>query len=193
MGSEFSQAVEARLLKRAQRGDMNAHAELFRRFGGAVFTLACRLVKRRDIAEEILQETFLDVMRHIGGFRDDAPFGFWLRRIAVNRSFMFLRSYWERQSEALDGEPADFASDLDTDLLRADLEALLNRLPPASRAVLWLHEVEGYTHQEIADLLGRTPSFSKSQLARSHARLRAMAANDATADEVCVCTPKSAS
>ncbi|HEX6927630.1 MAG TPA: sigma-70 family RNA polymerase sigma factor [Gammaproteobacteria bacterium] len=191
MSGKFSQDVEPRLLARARAGDMDAHAELFRRFGDAVFTLACRLVKRRDIAEEILQETFLDVMRRMEGFRNDAPFGYWLRRMAVNRCLMFLRSYWERHSEALDAEPAD-AYSADADLLRFDLDALFNRLPAVSRAVLWLHDVEGYTHQEIADLLGRTPSFSKSQLARSHARLRALAAaSGSSSEEVGTCTPKS--
>lgn len=172
---------------------MNAHAELFREFGGAVFTLARRLVKRRDVAEEVLQETFLDVMRRIGSYRADAPFGFWLRRIAVNRCLMFLRSYWERQGDVLDEESVDTACDFETALLRADLETLLDRLPPMSRAVLWLHDVEGYTHQEIADLLGRTVSFSKSQLARSHARLRTMVASEVLNAEVRPCTPTSAS
>lgn len=190
MASEFEQAVEPHLLARARAGDRDAHAELFRRFGGAVFTLACRIVKRRDIAEEVLQETFLDVMRRIGSFRNDAPFGFWLRRIAVNRCLMFLRSGWESRVEQLDDEPAD-AGDLDARLLHTDLEALIDRLPAISRAVLWLHDVEGYTHQEIAAMLDRTPSFSKSQLARSHARLRAMVAGDAEPEEVRTCIPKS--
>lgn len=171
---------------------MEAHAELFRRFGGAVFTLACRIVRRRDVAEEVLQETFLDVMRRIGSFRNDAPFGSWLRRVAVNRCLMFLRSSWECQVERLDDEPAS-AGDLDVGLLRSDLEALLDRLPAISRAVLWLHDVEGYTHQEIATMLGRSPSFSKSQLARSHARLRAMAVDGARPEEVPACIPKSIS
>lgn len=193
MTSGFSRNVEPELLARAGKGDMNAHAELFRVFGGAVFTLARRLVKRRDVAEEVLQETFLDVMRRIGSYRADAPFGFWLRRIAVNRCLMFLRSYWERQGDSLDVESVDAACDFEAALLRADLEVLLDRLPPMSRTVLWLHDVEGYTHQEIADLLGMTASFSKSQLARSQARLRAMVASDERQDEVKTCTPTSAS
>lgn len=168
---------------------MSAHAELFNRFAAPVFTLACRLVKRRDVAEEVLQETFLDVMRRIASYRGEAPFGFWLRRIAVNRCLMVLRSYWEQHAEVLDDELPDLAGDLNRALLNADLESLLERLPAVSRTVLWLHDVEGYTHQEIAALLGKSTSFSKSQLARSHVRLRAMVTDDAARDEVSVCMP----
>ena len=192
MTSRFSETVDPVLLNRAVAGDMEAHAELFRMFGGAVFALARRLVKRRDVAEEVLQETFLDVMRRIHGFRGDAPFGFWLRRIAVNRCLMFLRTCWEQHVDALDSEPADPATGFDSALQRVDLEALLDQLPMAGRTVLWLHDVEGYTHQEIGDLLGKTASFSKSQLVRSHARLRAMITN--SQNEVTACsTPTQAS
>lgn len=188
MTSTFSLPVEPQLIERARNDDMAAHAALFRMFGTPVFTLARRFVKRRDIAEEILQETFLDVMRRIGSFRNDAPFGFWIRRIAVNRCLMFLRSYWEQQGEPLENDIDGGGTDFDRALDCADLAALLDRLSPLGRAVLWLHEVEGYTHQEIADLTGKTVSFSKSQLARSQQRLRAMVLADSL-QEVASCTP----
>jgi len=189
MTNGFSSEVDPMLLVRAQAGDMNAHADLFRQFGAAVFTLARRLVRRPDVAEEILQETFLDVMRRIGGYRGEAPIGFWIRRIAVNRSLMFLRSYWEQQGEALEAEIIDDGSNFDIALGRVDLAGLLDRLPAIGRAVLWLHDVEGYTHQEIAQLTGKTASFSKSQLARSHLRLRRMVMEGST-EEVKQCMPK---
>lgn len=186
MTSGFAQTVPSALLRRACTGDMKAHEQLFRLFGTPVFTLARRLVRRVDVAEEITQETFLDVMRRIGSYRGEAPFGFWLRQIALNRCLMFLRSYAEQNGEVLQDEPADHVASLDSALVRADLQALLERLPLPGRAVLWLHEVEGYTHQEIGQMLGRTASFSKSQLARAHARLRTMLGNIA---EVKSCTP----
>lgn len=183
MTNGFASTVSDGTVRRAQAGEMAAHAALFECFGPAVLTLARRLLKRRDIADEILQETFLDVMRRIGSYRGEAPIGFWIRQIALNRSLMFLRSSWERDGELLEAETMDerdgFASALD----RADLESLLDRLPPVSRAVLWLHEVEGYTHQEIAGMLGRTPSFSKSQLVRTHTRLRAMVLDTTEVEE----------
>src|SRR5690606_32566380 len=180
------------LLERARRGDADAHAALFRAYGGAVMTLARRLLGKRDVAEEILQETFLEVWRKMDAYRGDAPFGFWLRSIAINRCLMSLRARREWQ-ELPDEEMAGDLGDLSSALARADLETLLDCLPPMGRTVLWLHEVEGYTHPEIANLLGRTASFSKSQLARAHARMRTLVAAEAgLREEVMTCTPKSA-
>ena len=191
MTSIFSLQVEPHLIERARAADMDAHAELFRMFGSPVYTLARRLVKRRDIAEEILQETFLDVMRRIGSYRNEAPLGFWIRRIAVNRCLMFLRSYWEQQGELLETELDDGGWEFDRALDHVDLATLLDRLPPLGRAVLWLHDVEGYTHQEIAALTGKTASFSKSQLARSQQRLRAMVIEDSMQEtKPCTSAPR---
>lgn len=193
MTSTFAQPVDGRVLRAAARGDMQAHGALYDQFSAPVYTLARRLVRRADIAEEILQEVFLDVIRRIGTYRNEAPFGAWLRRIAVNRCLMFLRSSWEEKSAPLDGEPAT-AGGLPADASRIDLAKLLDCLPPLGRTVLWLHEVEGYTHEEIGRLLGKTTSFSKSQLARGHARLCRLvgAGNENGTDhEVVSCTQTS--
>ncbi len=142
---------------------------------GAIYTLIRRLVRRDAVAEDLLQETFADVIRHIGGFEGRAPLPMWIRAIAVRRSLMHLRSPWQRGLEWLEDLPgaepvvAGEARRVDQ---ASDLERALARLSPTARAVVWLHDVEGYTHEEIAAGLGRTPSFSKSQLARAHARLR---------------------
>ena len=186
MSSKFLQDVDETELARARRGDMRAHESLYRKFAPPVYTLARRLVRRDDVAEEILQETFLDVMRRIHGFRNEAPLGMWIRRIAVNRCLMFLRSYWEQFSQPL-GEEGEIAAAApgEPGLAKFDLDRLLGQLPPMSRAVIWLHDVEGYTHEEIGSMLGKTASFSKSQLARSHARLQALTnAAPANAQEV---------
>ncbi len=193
MTNGFAKTVDDQVLARARAGDMQAHAELYRMFGGPVYTLARRITGRPEIAEELLQETFLDVMRSIGGFRNDAPFGFWLRRMTVNRCLMFLRSDRERRNVPLEEDMAGSIGGLDSALSRVDLATLLDRLSPVGRTVLWLHDVEGYTHREIADMLDRTPSFSKSQLVRSQARLRAMVAEQAFNEEVESCTRTTAS
>jgi len=99
----------------------------------------------------------------------------WIRAIAVRRSLMYLRSPWHRSLEWLEArpdiEPSTGGEAQRTDH-RSDLEQALMTLPALTRAVVWLHDVEGYTHAEIAAELGRTTSFSKSQLSRAHARLR---------------------
>ncbi|MDX1454296.1 MAG: RNA polymerase sigma factor [Gammaproteobacteria bacterium] len=184
MSSKFSQAVDTAVIDRARSGDMQAFEALYRQFGGPVLGLARRILQRNDLADEVVQDTFIDVMRKIDGFRGDSPLGMWIRRIAVNRCLMLLRSYWEQHRvDEADGEKFHAERALGIDLLTAsDLESLLGQLSPEGRTVLWLHEVEGYTHEEIGGLLGRTSSFSKSQLARSYARLQALVATSATED-----------
>ena len=184
MGSVFLQLeVDQQLLKRAQKGQQAAFATLYTMFSRPVFNLAFRMVQNREVAEEVLQETFVDVMRKLGGFRGDAPFGAWLRRIAINRSLMYLRSAWNRYSLALEGDHLEAAyndrSSSDGDHQRTvDIESALSKLPEISCTVVWLHDVEGYTHQEIGDLMGKSASFSKSQLARAYKRLRALTQSD---------------
>lgn len=189
MSSAFNIEVEPRLVERARRGEMEAHRQLFVMFGGPVYTLARRLLRQPEAAEDVLQETFLDVMRRVSSYRGEAPFGFWLRQIAVNRCLMYLRSYWSRNAQEIDVDVMDEQGGVDGFLQRVDLLALLERLSPEGRAILWLHEVEGYTHQEIGRLFGKTASFSKSQLARSHARLREMVMKEC--QEVTTCTSTS--
>src|SRR5688572_31808009 len=144
---------------------------------GPIYTLLRRLVRRPAIAEELLQETFVDVIEHIGAYEGRCPLPAWIRAIAVNRALMYLRSPWHRGLEWLDQDPAgadrlpsqgsDHSAPLD-----AALERALMTLPALTRTVVWLHDVEGYTHADIGFALGRTPSYSKSQLARAHRRLR---------------------
>jgi RNA polymerase sigma-70 factor (ECF subfamily) len=159
-----------------------------------MYTLLRRLVRRPAIAEELLQETFVDVLEHIGAYEGRCPLPAWIRAIAVNRALMYLRSPWHRGLEWLDKDPCgadrlpatggDPHSPIDTALERA-----LMTLPALSRAVVWLHDVEGFTHADIGFALGRTPSFSKSQLSRAHRRLREMLGRDAALMEGAPCTP----
>jgi RNA polymerase sigma factor (sigma-70 family) len=99
----------------------------------------------------------------------------------VSKCLMYLRSPWHRSLLWLDQQASDSAQETPRNELpdsqldagqRLDLEAALDQLSPRARAVVWLHDVEGYTHDEIADLYGKTVSFSKSQLMRAHSRLR---------------------
>jgi len=92
---------------------------------------------------------------------------------------MRLRRNKYRDTDELHDEVHAFRKE-DTPL-RMDLEAALERLPEVSRAVVWLHDVEGYTHEEIAAMMGKTPSFSKSQLARAHVKLRRWLGEEAVA------------
>jgi RNA polymerase sigma-70 factor (ECF subfamily) len=140
-----------------------------------------RFTKVPAHAEDLVQETFIEVMRSIAKFRGEAALGSWIRRIAISKALMFLRSAWTARSQSLGDDwnevtPGDAASHgisrhPDEAL---DLDAALANLPSVARAVVWLHDVEGFTHKEIAGLMGRTESFSKSQLSRAYQRLRPM-------------------
>ena len=158
------------VLARARTGDSTALEAVYRAYEAPVYHLARRICRTPEDAEDVLQETFFEVCRSIGRYRGDGSFWGWVRTVAASKALMRLRRNKYRDAQALDDE-LHRAPRRDTGL-RMDLEAALERLPELSRAVVWLHDVEGYTHEEIAGLMGRTVSFSKSQLARAHARLR---------------------
>jgi RNA polymerase sigma-70 factor (ECF subfamily) len=115
-------------------------------------------------------ETGFEVCRSIGRYREEGSLWGWVRTIAASKALMRLRRNKYRDTDELQEDVVGHRRE-DT-ALRMDLEAALERLSETSRAVVWLHDVEGYTHEEIAGMMGRTPSFSKSQLARAHQRLR---------------------
>jgi RNA polymerase sigma-70 factor (ECF subfamily) len=178
----------------ARAGEAAAFEAVYAATAGSLYTLLRRLVRRPAIAEELLQETFLDVLEHIGAFEGRCPLAAWIRRLAVNRALMYLRSPWHRSLEWLDKDPggADRMPSPAADpsaLPDAALERALMTLPGMSRAVVWLHDVEGMTHADIGFALGRTPSFSKSQLARAHRRLREALAREPGCLEVEPCLP----
>jgi len=174
------------ILERARRGDMKAHEVLYRGYSRAVFTLASRILDDAAQAEEVLQDTSMEIIRNVAGFRADAAFGGWVKRIATNKALAHLRSAWHRKGRRFaDDEAADpaMAGSVQSDVAIgvADQERLaraLAVLTPTARAVVWLYDVEGFSHEEIAALMGKSVSFSKSRLARAHQKLRALLAED---------------
>jgi RNA polymerase sigma factor (sigma-70 family) len=172
--------IAPEVIRAACTGDARAHEAIYRRCERQVYTLIRRLVPRPAIADELLQETFVEILRSIRDYSGQGSFAGWVRSIAVNKCLMYLRSPWHRSLMFLEDEVADGVAELPAQApgidieaqARTDLERALAALPPLTRSIVWLHDVEGYTHGEIARLLGRTTSFSKSQLARAHERLR---------------------
>jgi RNA polymerase sigma factor (sigma-70 family) len=158
------------VLAKARAGDPTAFEALYRTYESPVYNLARRICRTVEDAEDVMQETFFEVCRSIGQYRGDGSLWGWVRTITASKALMRLRRNKYRDADDLD-EEFHRAPRQDTGL-RMDLEAALERLPQTSRAVVWLHDVEGYTHEEIAGMMGKTVSFSKSQLARAHSRLR---------------------
>ncbi len=169
--SGFGQELDAITLERARRGDMDACAAIYRRFGTACFNLALRILGDRAAAEDVVQEVFLKMINTLPGFRGYAPFGVWLKRMTANATIDTLRAgqrFADEDPEALFASMASRNVDAD---LRVDAFTLLMRLPPRARAVLVLHELEGYTHKELSELFGQSESYSKSILARALKKL----------------------
>jgi RNA polymerase sigma-70 factor (ECF subfamily) len=178
-GSGFFTEIDERLIARAKSGDVEAFEALYYAFSEPVHTIARRLCRSPEEAEEVLQDTFLEIAKSIHAFRGDGPIGAWIRRISVSKALTRLRrnkSGAGMLEAAIDDPDALIAvpatAEIEASWQRVDLERALERLPDASRAVVWLHDVEGFTHAEIAECFGQSTSFSKSQLSRAHARLR---------------------
>ena len=174
----ISLAVPDILVARAKSGDLEALEALYRAFETPVYNLALRVLRRPEDAEDVLQETFLEVVRSLKQYRGEGHLWGWIRQIATSKALMRIRHDRVRETEDFHEEsvvgvgvgaggksPGAVPAQI-------DLERALEQLSETSRAVVWLHDVEGYTHEEIAEQMGKTVSFSKSQLARAHVRLR---------------------
>jgi len=171
----ISLAVPDILVARAKSGDLEALEALYRAFETPVYHLALRILRSPEDAEDVLQETFLEVVRSIKQYRGEGHLWGWIRQIASSKALMRIRRNQVRATEELHEEAAAGPGGGGSAIpARVDLERAFERLSETSRAVVWLHDVEGYTHEEIAEQMGKTVSFSKSQLARAHARLRGM-------------------
>jgi DNA-directed RNA polymerase specialized sigma24 family protein len=174
---EITVADEVRA--RACAGDDAARRTIYAAVAPGAFALIRRLLGQRSAAEDVFQDTMMIFYERLPEFRQEAPIGAWLRQIAVSRCLMHLRSPWQRVRMCLEGagegglppSPALVTAAPPVETL--DVERALASLGPTARAVVWMYEVEGYSHAEIAREFGRSISFSKSQLARAHLKLRA--------------------
>jgi RNA polymerase sigma-70 factor (ECF subfamily) len=153
----------------AATGDRHAFERLYRRHGQRVFALCLRMTADRALAEELVQDVFVRVWHKLATFRNEAAFGSWLHRVAVNVVLGRPARPRETGDETLlQTAPARTVPVGD----RLDLEGAIAGLPAGARRVFVLHDVEGYTHEEIATLLGITSGGSKAQLHRARLLLR---------------------
>lgn len=164
------------LVRQAASGDVRAFEALYRKHVGRIHGAIWRLVGGAQArAEELTQEAFVRAWQKLAGFRHESAFGTWLYRLAVNTALMELRS--RRGAEDLEDElpetelPGHGAAPRRHDI-GIDLERAVARLPPRARAVLVLHDVEGWRHEDIAQELGMAVGSSKAQLHRARGLLR---------------------
>jgi RNA polymerase sigma-70 factor (ECF subfamily) len=167
-------------VQRAIDGDEAAMRALWTRHAPHIDVVVRRLVGHdADLAADIAQEVWIQIFRALPGFRGDAQFGTWAHRIAVNRTLNALRR--TRRLAALEVDVEDDSASVEPEAERAmlaqSIEEAAARLSPGARTVFLLHDVEGFTHEEIATQLGITAGGSKSQLFKARAKLRVLLAH----------------
>ena len=170
--------TDADLVARCRAGDVNAFETLYRQHAPRLHALATRMAGSPQDGEDLLQEIFLQAYRKLGSFKGDAALGTWLYRLAVNHCLDHVRSRQAKMSKltgTLDDEAADEpVARRDTPVARLDLERALRQLPDGCRAAFVLHDVEGFDHREVANLLGIAEGTSKSQVFKARMKLRAI-------------------
>ncbi len=171
--SPFEIELDEMTLARARRGDMGACEQIYRKFQQPAYSVAFRICQCRELSRDVTQEAFITAFRKIHQFRGDAPFWGWLRRVVVNHTISALRKLPGADAVELQEFHARTDAEQEKIGLSLDLASALSTLNQEDRAVVWLHDVEGYNHREIASLFGKTESFSKTRLSRARAKLRA--------------------
>ena len=173
---------EAEAIEKAKQGDAQAFEVLYNLHKRRVYSLCLRMTANAAEAEDLTQEAFLQLFRKIGTFRGESAFSTWLHRMAVNVVLMQLRKKnlpvvpledtMETEDEAPKKELGAADLKLAGSIDRLQLERAIERLPPGYRTIFVLHDVEGFEHNEIADIAGCSIGNSKSQLHKARIKLR---------------------
>jgi RNA polymerase sigma-70 factor, ECF subfamily len=175
--------LDSDVIRRAQQGDSDAFAALFHAHKARIYSVCLRMTNNAAEAEDLTQDAFLQVFRKIATFRGDSAFSTWFHRIAVNTVLMHFRKkslcqvsldepYSNSDGAKVRREYGTRDNRLAGCVDRVALGCAIKDLPPGYRTIFLLHEVEGYEHQEIAEMLGCSVGNSKSQLHKAKLRIR---------------------
>ncbi|HMN89213.1 MAG TPA: RNA polymerase sigma factor [Saprospiraceae bacterium] len=163
--------TDTELIEACIANDRLAQKALYDKYSRAMYTTAYRMTNDFELAEDVLQEAFIKVFRHLAGFRQEATLGAWIKTIVVRTALSHIKK--GIRTESLEAhhtqELLDWGQHLDAEYL----EKAIQQLPEGYRAVFVLIEVEGYSHKEVADMLNISIGTSKSQLFHAKKRLRA--------------------
>ena len=180
--SQSEKLSEAEAIERAKQGDASAFQVLYHLHKRRVYSLCLRMTANTAAAEDLTQEAFLQLFRKIGTFRGESAFSTWLHRMAVNVVLMQLRKKglnvipleetMEGEEESPKKEPGADDVRLAGSIDRLRLEQAIADLPPGYRMIFLLHDVQGYEHNEIAEMVGCSIGNSKSQLHKARMKLR---------------------
>ncbi|ABF40801.1 sigma-24, ECF subfamily [Candidatus Koribacter versatilis Ellin345] len=181
-------AVDPAVVTAAMNGDREAFEEIYLQYRTLVFAVCNRLVKNQAISEELVQDTFLLLLRKIHLFKGRSQFGTWLYQIARNTALMYIRDQQAKDNNESLGQWQEDATKVvqlervlrvqDSNLRsitdRVTLERLIAKMAPGYRSTLLLHDFHGYEHREICEIMNVRQGTSKSQLHKGRKRLRAM-------------------
>lgn len=163
------------LIDRCRMGDRDAHFRLYKLYSRAMYNVGYRITGNEEDAEDVLQESFISAFRNLESYRGDASFGSWIKKIVINKAINVLKKRkWELMPEDKEFDVPEEESEqeylpsLSVDRVRDAIQ----RLPDGYRSVLSLYLLEGYDHQEIAEIMNISESTSKSQLNRAKNKLR---------------------
>jgi RNA polymerase sigma factor (sigma-70 family) len=165
------------LITQCKEGNEHAHFQLYRLYSKAMLNTAFRITGNDDDAKDVLQEAFVSAFRNLSYYRGDSTFGAWLKRIVINKAITALQ---KRKFDPIpDNENWDVAEEEDHSQYMEGLsvervKTCIHQLPDGYRSVLSLYLLEGYDHQEIAEIMNISESTSKSQLNRAKSKLREM-------------------
>ena len=171
-------AEESSLIALCLKGDRKAQYALYSRYSNAMYNVCYRMVGNEAEAEDILQESFMDIFRRLDSFRSESSLGAWIKRIVINHClnvFKKRRIRFEEISEKASDVPETVYQDDEAIVYEVKrVKDAIMKLPDGYRQVLTLYLIEGYDHAEIADILGIQETGSKSQYSRARAKLRAL-------------------
>jgi len=172
-------ATDPLTIRRAINGDESALRALWVEHAPRIDAVVRRLVGDPDQAADIAQEVWIQIFRALPSWRGDSQFSTWAHRIAVNRTLNALRSVRRlaKLEVVMEDDTVSVESDVDRTFLAESIDEAVKKLSPGARMVFVMHDVEGYTHEEIAQELGITSGGSKSQLFKARAKLRRMLAH----------------
>jgi RNA polymerase sigma-70 factor, ECF subfamily len=182
--TDAGELPEADAIRLAQQGDPNAFERIYRLHSRRVYALCLRMVGNTAEAEDLAQEAFLQLFRKIATFRGESAFSTWLHRLAVNVVLMRLRKKTLSETSLEETTDPDEESGgprkdvggpdlrLSGSIDRVNLQRAIEELPPGYKSVFVLHDIQGYEHNEIADIMGCSIGNSKSQLHKARTRLR---------------------
>ena len=166
-------------IRRAINGDEAALRSIWTQHAPRIDAVVRRLVGDPDLAANVAQEVWIQIFRALPSYRGDSQFSTWTHRIAVNRTLNALRSLRRigKSEVEIDEQTASVDHEGDRSMRMQTIDEAVQKLSPGARAVFVLHDIEGYTHEEIAEELGITSGGSKSQLFKARAKLRRMLAH----------------